>query len=118
MLEATKTMALLQKGWRGEPTTMPAAEALRVSTANGFKAAGINAGKIEMGAKADLMLVDLDNIGFIPNNDTLSNFIYAAHSEAIDMVICNGQVVMNNRQVKDEGLIKTEARRVVKRLIV
>ena len=118
MLEATKTMALLQKGWRGDPTTMPAAEALRVSTANGFKAAGINAGKIEMGAKADLMLVDLDNIGFIPNNDTLSNFIYAAHSEAIDMVICNGQVVMNNRQVKDEGLIKTEARRVVKRLIV
>ena len=117
MLEATKTMALLQKGLRGDPTAMPAKEALQVASRNGFKAAGVNAGKIEVGAKADLLLVDLNNIGFIPNNDTLSNFIYAAHSDAIDTVICNGQPVMQNREVKDEATIKEEAKRVVKKLI-
>ncbi|MBO4588662.1 MAG: amidohydrolase [Bacteroidales bacterium] len=117
MLEATKTMALLQKGWRGDPTAMPAKEALQVASRNGFKATGINAGKIEVGAKADLLLVDLDNIGFIPNNDTLSNYIYAAHSDAINTVICNGQPVMQNRKVKDEATIKEEAKRVVKKLI-
>ena len=96
---------------------MPAKEALQVASRNGFKAAGINAGKIEVGAKADLLLVDLDNIGFIPNNDTLSNYIYAAHSDAIDTVVCNGQPVMQNRKVKDEATIKEEAKRVVKKLI-
>lgn len=117
MLEATKTMALLQKGWRGDPTTMPAKEALQVATTNGFKAAGLNAGIIEAGAKADLLLVDIDNIGFIPNNDTLSNYIYAAHSEAIDTVVCDGTIVMQHREVKDEKLIKSEAMRVVEKLI-
>lgn len=117
MLEATKTMALLQKGWRGDPTTMPAKEALQVATLNGFKAAGLNAGKIEVGAKADLLLVDLDNIGFIPNNDTLSNYIYSSHSDAIDTVVCAGNIVMQKREVKDEATIKEEARRVVKKLI-
>ena len=117
MLEATKTMALLQKGWRGDPTTMPAKEALQVATTNGFKAAGLNAGIIEAGAKADLLLVDIDNIGFIPNNDTLSNYIYAAHNEAIDTVVCDGTIVMQHREVKDEKLIKSEAMRVVEKLI-
>lgn len=117
MLEATKTMALLQKGWRGDPTTMPAKEALQVATTNGFKAVGLNAGIIEAGAKADLLLVDIDNIGFIPNNDTLSNYIYAAHSEAIDTVVCDGTIVMQHREVKDEKLIKSEAMRVVEKLI-
>lgn len=117
MLEATKTMALLQKGWRGDPTTMPAKEALKVASLNGFRFAGINAGKVEAGAVADLLLVDLDNIGFIPNNDTLSNYIYSSHSEAIVTVICNGQPLMQNRQVEDEDLIKREARRVAKKLL-
>lgn len=117
MLEATKTMALLQKGWRGDPTVLPAQEALQVATANGFRAAGLNAGVVEVGAKADLMLVDLDNIGFIPDNDTVSNLLYAAHSDAIDTVICNGRVVMQGRNVKDEAQIKAEARRVAKRLL-
>lgn len=117
MLEATKTMALLQKGWRKDPTTMPAKEALEVASLNGFRFAGINTGKVEAGAVADLLIVDLDNIGFIPNNDTLSNYIYATHSDAIDTVICNGHIVMQQRKVKDEELIKEESRKVVKRLI-
>ena len=117
MLEASKTMALLQKGWRGDPTAMPASEAIQVASANGFKAAGLNAGKISVGTKADLLLVNLDNIGFVPNNDTLSNFIYAAHSESIDTVVCNGRIVMSNHHVNDERTIKDEARRVVQKLL-
>ena len=88
-----------------------------MASLNGFRFAGINAGKVEAGAVADLLLVDLDNIGFIPNNDTLSNYIYSSHSEAIVTVICNGQPLMQNRQVEDEDLIKREARRVAKKLL-
>lgn len=117
MLEATKTMSLLQKGWRKEPTAMPCAKAFQIATENGFQAMGIDAGRIEVGKLADMMLVDLNNIAFIPNNNTLSNLIFSAHSDAIDTVICNGEVVMEHRRVKDEEEIINNAQRVAKKLL-
>ena len=117
MIEATKTMSLLQKGWRQDPTALPASEALQVATANGFKALGLNAGSIEVGLLADIMLVDLDNIAFVPNNNSLSNLIYAAHGDCVDTVICNGQILMVHRYVDGEYDIIKNARRVVKKLI-
>ena len=117
MIEATKVMSLLQKGWRQDPLAMPAAEALKVSTANGFKVLGIDAGVIETGKVADLMLVDLDNLAFVPNNNTLSNLVYAAHGDCVDTVICNGNIVMQGRHVKGEEETIREARRIVNKLI-
>lgn len=117
MIEAAKTMSLLQKGWRCEPTAMPAAETLRVATANGYHAMGLNGGKLEQGALADLMLVDLNNLAFVPNNNSLSNLIYAAHGDAVDTVICNGTVLMHHRQVDNEQTIINEARKASLRLL-
>lgn len=117
MIEATKVMSLLQKGWRKDPLAMPAAEALKVSTANGFKVLGIDAGVIEAGKVADLMLIDLNNLAFVPNNNTLSNLVYAAHGDCVDTVICNGNIVMQGRHVKGEEETIREARRVVNKLI-
>ena len=117
MLEATKLMALLQKGWRNDPTVMPAKEALSVATENGFKAMGVNAGRLEAGRKADLMLVDLDNTAMATGDDCTANLVYAAKPEAIDSVMCNGKWVMRHRTVKDEKLIITEARKAAKKLL-
>ena len=117
MIEATKVMSLLQKGWRQDPLALPAAEALKVSTANGFKVLGVDAGVIEEGKVADLMLVDLDNLAFVPNNNTLSNLVYAAHGDCVDTVICNGNIVMQGRHVKGEEETIREARRIVNKLI-
>ena len=118
MLEATKTMALLQKGWRGDPTTMPAREALEVASRNGYRALGLDGGQLRVGFLADLMLVDINNVAFLPHNaNTLSNLIYAAHSDAIDTVICNGQIVMEGRRVADEDEIMKNADRMVGELI-
>ncbi|MCQ2277969.1 MAG: amidohydrolase [Bacteroidales bacterium] len=117
MIEATKVMTMLQKGWRLDPVAMPASEALAVATRGGFRALGINAGALQPGMLADLILVDLDNIAFIPNNNTLSNLVYAAHGDCVDTVICNGRPIMRHRIVEGEEEIKSNARRIVKRLI-
>lgn len=117
MLEAAKTMTMLQKGWRKDPVVLPARETLSVASKNGFDALGINAGSITTGALADLMLVDLNNIAFVPNNNTLSNLIYAAHSDAIDTVICNGKIVMEHRRVEDEEVVRANVRRLAKKLL-
>lgn len=117
MIEAAKIMSYLQKGIRRDPTVLPADEMLRVATENGFKALGINAGAIAVGQYADLMLVNLDNLAFVPNNDTLANLLYAAHGDAVDTVICNGAIVMQSRTIPHESETVAEAIRATKRLM-
>lgn len=117
MIEAMKTMSLLQKGWRQDPTTLPAESVLQTATQNGFKALGWDAGEIAVGKLADLILVDLDNIAFIPNNNTLANLIYAAHGDCVDTVICDGKILMQNRQIPGEKEIIRQARIAAQKLI-
>lgn len=117
MIEAMKVMSLLQKGWRHEPTAMPAQESLKVASANGYKALGLDGGVIAEGKLADLMLVDLDNIAMVPCNNALSNLAYAAHGDAVDTMICDGKVVMLHRHVEGEEETIREARKAAKKLI-
>ena len=116
MIEAARLMSYLQKGVRQDPTVLPTTELMKVVSENGFKAAGINAGKIETGKVADLILVDLENLAFVPMHDTLSGLFYAAHGDAVDTVICNGRIVMHNRHVEGEEEIRTQAFRHARKL--
>ena len=116
MIEAARLMSYLQKGVRQDPTVLPTTELMQVVSENGFKAAGINAGKIEIGKVADLILVDLENLAFVPMHDTLSGLFYAAHGDAVDTVICNGRIVMHNRHVDGEEEIRTQAFRHARKL--
>jgi 5-methylthioadenosine/S-adenosylhomocysteine deaminase len=111
MIEASRLMSYLQKGVRQDPTVLPTTELQQVATENGFNAVGLDAGKIAVGKLADLMLVDLDNLAFVPNNDALSGLFYAAHGDAVDTVICNGRILMQHHHVDGEEEILTQARR-------
>ncbi|MDY5969493.1 MAG: amidohydrolase [Bacteroidales bacterium] len=117
LLEATKTMSLLQKGWRGDPQALPADEALRVATHNGAETLNLNAGELAPGRLADIILADLNNPAFTPCHNAVSNLVYSAHPDAIDTVIINGKIVMLHRIVKDEELIVNEARRCAQKLV-
>lgn len=112
MIEAAKVMALLQKGWRKDPTALPAGEALQIAARNGYKALRFDGGDIAVGKLADLMLIDLDNTAFIPNHNTLSNLIYAAHGDCVDTLICDGQILMEHRMADDEQEIMEHIRRL------
>jgi 5-methylthioadenosine/S-adenosylhomocysteine deaminase len=103
MLEAAKTASLLQKGWRNDPTVMPAGDTLRCITENGADMLNLNSGKIAEGYLADLCLIDLKIPAFIPNHHFVSNLIYAAsHGSCVDTVICDGKILMENRKVAGE----------------
>lgn len=116
MLEAMKTSAIMQKAWRGSPIAMPLDELLACATTNGARALGINAGLLEEGALADLSIVDTDNSFFLSPAPFLANFIYSAHSDCIDSVICNGRFVMRHREIEDEKEILAEARKVLNQI--
>ena len=113
MLEAMKTSAIIQKAWRNDPKAMPINELVDAATINGAKALGINAGRIEEGADADILIVDTDNTFFLSPGSFLANFIYSAHSDCIESVIAGGKFVMKHGVVEYERDILEKARNVL-----
>lgn len=117
MLEAMKTTALLQKGINYDPAAMPLDQLMDCATANGAKALGLNTGRIEVGALADLCIIDIDNYAFTPNINFLANLIYSANSSCVETVICNGKIIMEKRKVATEAEILENVNRLYKKLI-
>lgn len=109
MVEAMKLAALLGKGWRKDPEILTAPEMLFAATEAGASIDGINAGRIEEGALADLCLVDLRIPAFTPNYNFTSNLVYAANGSCIDTVICDGKILMEDKKVPGEDEILQKA---------
>ena len=116
MLETMKTAAMIQKAWRNDPTVMNMEEILAMATENAGKGLGLNIGKLEEGALADILIIDTDNYSFLSPGSFLANLIYSAHSDCVDSVICNGRFVMRNRVIPGEKEILKEARKILKKL--
>ena len=116
MLETMKTSAMIQKAWRGDPSSMPICEIMDMATVNAGKALGLNIGRIEEGALADILIVDTDNYNFLSPGSFEANLIYSAHSDCVDSVICNGKFIMQGRVVPGEKEILEEARKVMYKL--
>jgi 5-methylthioadenosine/S-adenosylhomocysteine deaminase len=117
MLETMKTSAMIQKAWRNDPSAMPLEDILAMATENAGKAFGLNIGKVEEGAEADLLVIDTDNYSFLSPGSFLANLIYSAHSDCIDSVICQGRFVMKNRVVPCEREILDSARKILKKIL-
>jgi len=116
MLETMKTSAMIQKAWRDDPTAMPLNELLAAATANAGKALGLDIGKVEEGALADLIIIDTENYNFLSPGTFLANLIYSAHSDCVDSVICDGKFVMRGRVVPGEKEILSQARHEMEEL--
>ncbi len=111
MLETMKTSAMIQKAWRDDPSAMPLDELMAMATSNAAKALGINSGRLEVGALADILLIDTDSYHFLSPGSFEANLVYSAHSDSIDSVICGGRFVMRNRVVPEEKEILAEAKK-------
>ena len=91
----------------------PVMELMQMATENGGKAFGLNTGKLEEGALADILIVDTDNYNFLSPGSFEANLVYSAHSDCVDTVIVDGRFVMKNRIVPGEKEILSEARKVL-----
>ena len=116
MLETMKTSAMIQKAWRNDPSAMPIDELISMVTSNAAKALGLNCGRIEEGAAADLIIVDTESYHFMSPGSFEANLIYSAHSDCIASVICDGRFLMRDRVVPGEKEILDEARKYISRI--
>jgi 5-methylthioadenosine/S-adenosylhomocysteine deaminase len=109
LFEEIKIAALLQKFFWNDPTVLPAPEALRMATANGAQALGFGAGTLAAGAPADLILVSTRTPANTPLHNAASNLVYACSGSAVETTICNGRVLMFDREIPGEEAILNEA---------
>ena len=99
MFELAKMTALVHKARGGDYRSWPtAADALRMATTGGSSVAGHEQrlGRIEPGAKGDLVLLRRDSLAFAPINDPVRQLVYGAPSRDVDTVIVDGRVALRS----------------------
>ena len=102
MLKEAKMASYLQKIKTEDPTVINTEDILDILTYNGAKALNLEkTGLIEEGKKADLLLIDTEKDSFyVPHHNNLSNLFYSADSRSIDTVIIDGNIIMENKEIK------------------
>jgi len=100
MFSEMKLTALLQKVNSLDPQVLPAKETFDMATKKGAKALGINAGSIEEGKLADIVLVDTLVPHMTPVRNALSNIVYSSLGTDVDTVICNGKILLENKELQ------------------
>jgi len=113
MFEDMKVAALLQKIYYMDPTVLPAERVLKMATLDGARALGLEKaiGSLEVGKKADIILIDFRKPHLTPAHDLYANLVYSARGSDVDTVIVDGNILMEGREVKtlDEEAVMERA---------
>lgn len=117
MFEEMKTAALLQKFFWNDPTVLPAPAALAMATTNGAKALGFGTGKLIPGTPADIILVSARTACNIPLHNATSNLVYSCSGASVETTICDGRILMLNREIPGEEEILTGAAKAARELV-
>jgi 5-methylthioadenosine/S-adenosylhomocysteine deaminase len=114
MWEEMDTAAKLHKVFSGDPKVISAQEAFELATIRGAQALHLDGeiGSIEVGKRADLVLLEGDDLNQIPSYNIYSDLVYATKAWDVLTVIINGRLVMRDRKLLtlDETAIKESAR--------
>lgn len=121
MFEETRLAALVAKGFSGSPTAVPAKDAFAMATCMGAKALHLGdlTGSLEVGKRADLVVVELDLAHNTPRfqrnpEAVYSQLVYASKSSDVRHVLCNGQWLLREGELQtlDESSLKQQAQAI------
>ncbi|MFW5942197.1 MAG: amidohydrolase family protein [bacterium] len=116
MLELLKVTALLHKVDTLDATVLLPEDVLWMACRGGARAFGLpqTIGSLEVGKKADVVLLDLDSPFAMPVHRAPSAIVYNAGARDVDTVIVNGQILMREKEFLclDEKQVLAQAREV------
>lgn len=112
LLSEMDAAAKLHKLAAMDATAMDALTVLRMATAEGARALGIDrlTGSIEAGKRADIIVVDTDKPHLTPLYDPYSQLAYAAGGGDVSHSVIDGRVVMEERKLLTVDLDEVMAR--------
>jgi 5-methylthioadenosine/S-adenosylhomocysteine deaminase len=121
MWEEMDTAAKLHKLTSNDPKVVSAQQAFEMATIGGARALHLEKeiGSIEVGKRADLVIVDMDDLNQTPLYNIYSHLVYATKADDVRTVVIEGRVVMRDRRLLtlDENDIKVRARAYRERII-
>ena len=113
MWEEMDTAAKLHKIFSKDPKVVTAEQAFMMATIGSAKALHLEdkIGSLEAGKRADIVIVDFDNLRQTPMYNIYSHLVYATKANDVRHVIINGKVVMRDRNLLtlNESVIKKDA---------
>ena len=114
MWEEMDTAAKLHKVSSGDPKVLSAQQAFELATIRGAQALHLEKeiGSVEVGKRADLLIIERDSLNQIPSFNVYSDLVYATKANAVKTVVINGRIVMRNRRLLtlNEAAIKASAK--------
>lgn len=118
------TMSLvdyLQKGKYEDPTVMSSYDVLKMATINGAKALGIDdIGSIEVGKKADIIILDISDISLYPAYDLIPFIVHNCFYDIVDTTIIDGKILMMDKELKidvDLNILRSKIEDIRRRLM-
>jgi 5-methylthioadenosine/S-adenosylhomocysteine deaminase len=101
LLEEMDTAAKIHKVGAMDPTVLDAFTVLRMATLSGAKALGMEdrIGSLEVGKKADVIIVDTHKPHLTPMYNPYSHLVYAAKGSDVSHSLINGKLVMEDRKL-------------------
>ncbi len=118
MFEEMRQASFLAKLEANDPTALSADATLKAATASEVEQLGFSGlGRIEEGAKADLVGLKRDQPYWAPEYDTVSNLVYSAKSREVDFVMADGNPVMEDGDINtlDEERILKKVKEIGKK---
>jgi 5-methylthioadenosine/S-adenosylhomocysteine deaminase len=123
MFGEMKTLSLLQKANRWDPTVLPAQKVLDFATIDAARAVRMDhlIGSIEVGKRADLVIMNGKAANLRPARPEtiVSNLVYSSFGPNVKTVLCDGAVVMRDGKLltMDEEKVLAEAEDAARALL-
>jgi 5-methylthioadenosine/S-adenosylhomocysteine deaminase len=121
IFQAMKMFCLLSAVSEPEPGQPLAHEVLRHATVGNARTAGLagKLGETKPGYKADLVLIDLTDVAYLPYNSAARQLVYTEAGRGVTTVIVNGRPVMRDRKVTtiDEDALRREVESLMRHFI-
>lgn len=99
LFENMRLTALAQKFTHRDATRLDVGQALAMAGPDSARAIGSSAGRLAVGAPADIILVDLSGLHCQPLHDPLAALVYSARASDVRTTIVDGIPLMVNREL-------------------
>ncbi|RLF99576.1 MAG: N-ethylammeline chlorohydrolase, partial [Thaumarchaeota archaeon] len=102
LLQDIKIGTLLQKTRYMDPTVLPAKQALWMATRGGAEALNLSnlIGSIEVGKKADIVVINTRKIRYIPIRDPYTAVTYCSSGSDVKDVIVDGKIIVKDGKLQ------------------
>ncbi|QER42296.1 amidohydrolase [Thermodesulfobacterium sp. TA1] len=115
MFSEMRTASLIQKGVKEDPTVITAKDIFYAATEGGAKALGFSdTGKLAIGYKADLAVIDLSNHSLQPDYNPFALIVYTAKAGCVSHLMVDGRWIMKDYKILhiDEDMVIEQIDRI------